>query len=153
VLLVDASVWVALADPGETFHDRAEALVSSSRSLTALDLTLFEVANAVGVKMGNQARAKRIGLIMFSRCKDHLVRVDPELMAEAVEIAAEHSITAYDAAYVAAARRNGWQLVSADVRDLVSKGLAVAPDAADYPQTDERSRAGAERCAHGDESA
>ena len=133
MLLVDASVWVALADPGETFHDQAEALVSSSQVLSALDLTLFEVANAIGVKMGNQARAKRIGTILFRRCEDHLVRVDPELMVEAVEIAAEHGITAYDAAYVAAARRHGCTLVSADIRDLVAKGLAVAPDAADYP--------------------
>jgi predicted nucleic acid-binding protein len=133
VLLVDASVWVALADPGETFHDHAEALVSSTQSLTALDLTLFEVANAIGVKMGNQVRAERIGSILFNRCRDHLVRVDPELMLLAVELAAEHGLTAYDAAYVAAARRTGWTLVSADVRDLVSKGLAVAPDAADYP--------------------
>ncbi len=133
MLLIDASVWVALADPGETFHDQAEALVSSSQSLTVLDLTLFEVANAIGVKMGNQARAERIGTIMFSRCKDHLVRVDPELMVDAVGIAAEHGLTAYDAAYVAAARRNGWTLVSADIRDLVAKGLAVAPDAAVYP--------------------
>ena len=45
----------------------------------------------------------------------------------------EHGLSAYDAAYVAAARRNGWQLVSPDVRDLVSKGLAVTPDAAVYP--------------------
>ena len=34
---------------------------------------------------------------------------------------------------VAAARRNGWQLVSLDIRDLVSKGLAVTPAAAVYP--------------------
>jgi hypothetical protein len=34
---------------------------------------------------------------------------------------------------VAAARRHDWTLVSADIADLVSKGLAVAPDAADYP--------------------
>ena len=54
-------------------------------------------------------------------------------MDGAVEVAREHGISAYDAAYVAAARRNGWTLVSADIRDLVSKGLAVAPDAADYP--------------------
>jgi hypothetical protein len=32
-----------------------------------------------------------------------------------------------------AARRHGWTLVSADIADLVSKGLAVAPDVADYP--------------------
>jgi predicted nucleic acid-binding protein len=64
---------------------------------------------------------------------DRLVRVDAELIDGAIEVAREHRISAYDAAYVAAARRHGWTLVSADVRDLVSKGLAVAPDAADYP--------------------
>jgi predicted nucleic acid-binding protein len=50
-----------------------------------------------------------------------------------VEIAAEHGLTAYDAAYVTVARRHDWTLVSTDIADLVSKGLAVAPDAADYP--------------------
>ncbi len=45
----------------------------------------------------------------------------------------EHGLSAYDAAYVAASRRDGWTLVSTDIRDLVSKGLAVTPDAADYP--------------------
>ena len=48
-------------------------------------------------------------------------------------LATSTSLTAYDAAYVAAARRNGWTLVSADIADLVSKGLAVTPDAAVYP--------------------
>ena len=43
------------------------------------------------------------------------------------------ALTAYDAAYVAVAGRYGWQLVSTDIRDLVSKGLAVTPDAAVYP--------------------
>jgi predicted nucleic acid-binding protein len=46
------------------------------------------------------------------------------------ELSVEHGLTAYDAAYVAVARRYDWQLVSTDVRDLVSKGLAVTPDAA-----------------------
>lgn len=54
-------------------------------------------------------------------------------MDTALEVASEHDLTAYDAANVAAARRNGWTLVSTDIADLVSKGLAVAPDAADYP--------------------
>jgi predicted nucleic acid-binding protein len=48
-------------------------------------------------------------------------------------VAAEHGLAAYDAAYVAAARHHDWTLVSADIADLVSKGLAVAPDAANYP--------------------
>ncbi|MBA3865980.1 MAG: hypothetical protein H0X42_06490 [Solirubrobacterales bacterium] len=48
-------------------------------------------------------------------------------------LADELGLTAYDAAYVAASRRYGWTLVSADIADLVSKGLAVTPDGADYP--------------------
>ncbi len=49
-----------------------------------------------------------------------------------VVCASEHSLTAYDAAYVAVAQRYGWHLISTDIADLVSKGLAVAPDQADY---------------------
>jgi len=45
-------------------------------------------------------------------------------------LADEHAISVYDAAYVAAARESGRSLVSCDVRDLVSKGLAELPDAA-----------------------
>ena len=101
--------------------------------MAALDLTLFEVANAVGVKMGHPERATWISGIVVSRCGQRLLRVDPGLVAVALDAAAEHGLTAYDAAYVAAARRHGMTLVSADVADLVSKGLAVTPDAALYP--------------------
>jgi predicted nucleic acid-binding protein len=133
VLLLDASVWVALASPEERFHAAADALFDSSHPMVSLDLTLYEVANAVGVKMGARDRARWLSGAILNRCDERLHRVDLELMDFAVEIAAEHGLTAYDAAYVAAARRHGWTLVSADVRDLVSKGLAVAPDGADYP--------------------
>jgi len=51
----------------------------------------------------------------------------------AVSIAGEKGLSAYDAGYVAAANLNGWALVSADIADLVSKGLAVTSDAALYP--------------------
>jgi len=45
-------------------------------------------------------------------------------------LAGDHGLSAYDASYVAAALREGWTLVSTDLRDLVSKGLAITPDAA-----------------------
>ncbi|MDQ3725079.1 MAG: type II toxin-antitoxin system VapC family toxin [Actinomycetota bacterium] len=133
-LLVDASVWGKLAEPGDRFHRQArDLLVDSAAALAALDLTLFEIANAVGVKMGQPKRAEWLSELVAIRSGERLVRVDPRLVATAVEVAAQHGLTAYDAAYVATARRNGWQLVSFDTRDLVSKGLAVTPDAADYP--------------------
>lgn len=133
-LLVDASVWAQLGEPGSSEHlPTRELLVESRVSVAALDLTLFEVANAVGVKMGQPQRARWLSELVETRCGERIVRVDPTLVASAIEVASKHGLTAYDAAYVAAARRNGWQLVSLDVRDLVSKGLAVTPDRADYP--------------------
>jgi predicted nucleic acid-binding protein len=132
--LVDASVWGRLAEPHDPFHRQVrDFLVESEATLAALDLTLFELANAVGVKMSQPLRARWLFDLVAARCADRLVRVDADLLTASVEVAERHGLTAYDAAYVAAARRNGWQLVSLDVRDLVSKGLAVTPEAADYP--------------------
>jgi len=128
--LVDASVWIAFVVPEERFHAEATAVIESPRSLRALDLTLYEVANVLGARMGERRRAERLSSGIVDRCQEDLVRVGPELIEDAVEIAAEHGLTAYDAAYVAAARHNSWTLVSTDVDDLVSRGLAVAPDAA-----------------------
>lgn len=133
MLLLDAGVWVALARPEDEYHDAAEALVASPRSVAALDLTLFEVANVVGARMEKPQRARQLGRLIFKRCGENLTRVDLDLSDSAITIAGEYGLTAYDAAYVATARRYGWQLVSTDIRDLVSKGLAVTPDAAVYP--------------------
>ncbi len=134
MLLIDASVWVLLVDPEDPRHGDAIALVrDQATSLAALDLTLHEVGNAIGVKRGNVREATNVIRLLLACCRDRVVSADAELAGSALEIASEHGLTAYDAAYVAAARRNGWTLVSADIADLVSKGLAVAPDAADYP--------------------
>lgn len=102
-------------------------------NLNALDLALYEVANAIGVKLGDANEASRINRLLLRCCRDRVFRADVEIVDSALRAAAEHGLTVYDAAYVAAARRHGLTLVSADIRDLVSKGLAVTPDAADYP--------------------
>jgi predicted nucleic acid-binding protein len=134
VLLLDASIWVLLVDPEDPRHGDAVSLVRDrATSLAALDLTLYEVGNAIGVKRGNTREAINVIRLLLACCGDRLVSADAELAGSALEVAAEHGLTAYDAAYVAAARRYGWTLVSTDIADLVSRGLAVAPDAADYP--------------------
>ena len=102
-------------------------------SLSALDLTLYEVANAIGVKQGDAREASRVNRLLLKCCRDRVLRVEAELVNSALQIATEHGLSIYDAAYVAAARRSDMTLVSADIRDLVSKGLAVTPDAAVYP--------------------
>jgi predicted nucleic acid-binding protein len=49
------------------------------------------------------------------------------LLSRAVKLADEHTISVYDAAYVAATDQGGRTLVSCDIHDLVSKGLRAAP--------------------------
>jgi predicted nucleic acid-binding protein len=129
-LLLDASVWVAATDPEHQFHPYALSLVDSDEAVAALDLTLFEVANALGVKAKRPDRARLLLDTIVLRCGEQIVRADQGLMVAALDHAAANGLTAYDAAYVAVAKSNGWTLVSTDFRDLVSKGLAVAPDAA-----------------------
>ena len=133
MLLLDASVWVAAGISANPFHGTAAPLVRGGVPVAALDLTLYEVVNAVARQYRQPDQAQRIVRAILRTCGDELVRVDHALGEEAVKVVSEHGLSAYDAAYVAAARRNGWQLVSLDLRDLVSKGLAVTPDAADYP--------------------
>jgi predicted nucleic acid-binding protein len=134
VLLLDAGVWVAAKDGRDRYFESARTLaVDSDQPVAALDLTMYEVANVVGARKRRSEEATDLCRLISERTVGQLAAVDAELIRRAVEIAAEHGLTAYDAAYVAAARRYGWTLVSTDVADLVSKGLAVAPDAADYP--------------------
>lgn len=130
-LLLDASVWIAAETPGEQFAMVARQLVvGASCRAAVLDLTLYEVANALAAKRGDALGAAVACRSIESRCGGRFVRVDGTLVEETAIIAVEFGLTSYDAAYVAVARRHDWTLVSTDIRDLVSQGLAITPDAA-----------------------
>jgi predicted nucleic acid-binding protein len=133
LFLVDASVWVAAVMPQHTQHIQAERFLRLGPPLMVLDLTLYEVANVVARNYGELDVARRLLQGLFHGSDRPPLQADVTLFEDGLDLMREHDLTAYDAAYVAAARRHGWQLVSLDVRDLVSKGLAVTPDAADYP--------------------
>ena len=128
--MIDASVWVAAGMPVNPSYAEASALVQGRVAVSALDLTLYEVINAVGRQYRQPEVARRLVQAILGTCGDDLLRVDRALATELADVVEEHGLSSYDAAYVAAARRYGWQLVSLD---LVSKGLAVTPDAALYP--------------------
>ncbi len=134
MLLLDASVWVAAKDGGDRYFESARVLaVDPSVPVAALDLTLYEVTNALGARRGRPQEAISLCRLITGRCVGEILNVDLALVEAALEVTRDHGLTAYDAAYVAAAKRTGWTLVSADIADLVSKGLAVTPDAAVYP--------------------
>ena len=156
-LLLDASVWLAALDPDDRYYAAAKALVVSTGddgvaatgddiieagdaegdvaednpvTLAALDLTLYEVANVAVVRWSSKADAERLVELIRLACPATIDRVDEERMREATKTATEHSLTVYDAAYVSAARRHDWTLVSCDLKDLVRPGLAITPDVA-----------------------
>jgi predicted nucleic acid-binding protein len=77
------------------------------------------------------AAARRLRALIAAVASDGgLVRSDPALLESAAELALAHELSVYDAAYLAAARATGAELVSCDVRDLVSRSLARLPAAA-----------------------
>lgn len=130
-LLLDAGVWIASRDPEDRHQAPSlELTFDTERAAAMLDLTLYEVANGVIRRWNDPRAATRLCRAIELRCKENVIRVDASLIEATAEIATDHDLTSYDAAYVAVARRYDWQLVSTDVEDLVSRGLAIAPDKA-----------------------
>ncbi|MGH9127208.1 MAG: type II toxin-antitoxin system VapC family toxin [Acidimicrobiales bacterium] len=132
--LVDASVLLAREDTHDQHHRDAKAVVDGPEAVTTLDLALYEAPNVAVRSWHDLNAAARLRQRVEEIARDGgLVRVDAALIERATEIAHEHGISVYDATYVAAARAMGAQLVSCDVRELVSRGLACLPGDAVSP--------------------
>lgn len=126
--LVDASVLLAAVDADDPHYVHARRLLAGTAPVATLDLAYYEVTNVAVRAWRDLDAADRLRAIVDALCDDGgIVRVDGPLAAEAAELAEQHGISAYDAAYVAGARIAGAQLVSVDVRDLVGRGLALVP--------------------------
>ena len=128
-LLLDASVVVAAFDPGDRNHEPARVLLGdNSISLASLDLARYEVAN-VAIRSWRLPEAVAPLLSALERIANDggVIASTRALLVRAYELAEHHSISVYDAAYVAATDEGDRRLISCDERDLVSKGLAELP--------------------------
>jgi predicted nucleic acid-binding protein len=128
-LLLDASVLLAAFDPEDEHHEPARNLLSNAETtLATLDLARYEVAN-VAVRAWRSPESVTPLLAAVERMADDggvLASTGP-LLTQAAELAERHTISVYDAAYVAATSEADRSLVSCDKRDLVARGLAVLP--------------------------
>ena len=135
VWILDASILLASEDPDDEHHRDARLLLAGDDPLASLDLAYYEVTNVAIRSWRDGAAAGRLRSRVAAVADDGgLVRADESLLEAAAGIADDYGISVYDAAYVAAARHSAGQLVSCDVRDLVSRGLAVLPGEALKPQ-------------------
>ncbi len=130
--LLDANVWLASRNSFERGHDAARRLIEGAdrRRFVALDLTLYEVANIAVRSWRSKRSARRLTELVRTACSGDIVRVDDALISRAIAVADEYGLSAYDAAYAAAAEINGWTLVSGDYKDLVEPGLAITAEQA-----------------------
>jgi predicted nucleic acid-binding protein len=129
VLLLDSTIWLAARDDRDPAHPACvKTLTTSEHDLAALDLTLYETANVAAAKWHDYRQAQEIGERILGAVADRLIRIDAELHEHSVQLARQHSLTMYDAAYAAASQSYGFTLVSLDA-DLLTPGLAVDPSA------------------------
>ena len=132
--VVDASVVVKLFVP-EPLSDRAQALLGRAMvdpltSLLIPDLLYVECANVLWKYVRRLGYPTNRAIQDITRLLRLPLEVRPtgELVEDALDVAIEFEITAYDACYVALARRLGVPLVTADerlVRRFAKKRVAV----------------------------
>jgi predicted nucleic acid-binding protein len=128
-LLLDASVILAAFDSEDELHGPAQTLLADPEiTLATLDLARYEVAN---VAVRGWCELGRVAPLLeaIDRISGDggVIPSTTALLSRAAKVAGEHTISVYDAAYVTAADQAGGTLVSCDIRDLVSKGLASSP--------------------------
>jgi predicted nucleic acid-binding protein len=126
--LLDASVLLAREDTKDAHHADARRLLAGPGAVATVDLAFYEAINVAMVAWKDPEAAQRLRDLIGAIADDGgLVRASEGLVADVVRLCAEHRLSAYDAAYVAAAGAAGARLVSCDVKDLVAAGLAVLP--------------------------
>lgn len=127
MIFLDASVLLAAEDLEDREHRASVALLRTG-DLATLDLALYEVTNVAIRRWHDAAAAARLAKRVWVIADwGTLVRVDRRLGDDIAQLCAEHDLSAYDAGYVAAARRLGAVLTSCDEHDLVAAGLAQLP--------------------------
>jgi predicted nucleic acid-binding protein len=128
-LLLDASAVLAAFDRDDRHHAPARALLEDdSVTLATIDLARYEVANvAVRAWLAPESVAPLLAALERIAEDGGVIASKGALLARAAQLAEDHAISVYDAAYVAAAGEADRTLVSCDTSDLVSKGLAILP--------------------------
>lgn len=127
MIFLDASVLLAAEDSDDAQHQAATALLRTG-ALATLDLALYETSNVAITRWRDHEAARRLAQRISTIAElGTLVRVDSELSNTITKLAVDENLSAYDAGYLAGARRLGITLASCDERDLVSAGLAELP--------------------------
>jgi predicted nucleic acid-binding protein len=121
-IVIDSSVITALVTP-EQYSDWVSKKIAEYDDFHALDLNYYEVANAIKYKKSDKFDAKDT-LKAFNQATEILdlsaVHSFSEVINNALAIANELNITAYDAAFLSLAQKLDTPLLTLDLK-LVKK--------------------------------
>jgi predicted nucleic acid-binding protein len=130
-LVVDSSVvlkWFHATDEPEVEESRALLAAHQSGDVEALvlDLAFYELGNVLSRSL--QLSASNVAGVLedLASIVGTPLVCNVEDLAAAAQLAAEHGLTFYDAAWAAVAVRAGAVLVTADV-ELIRAGLGESP--------------------------
>ena len=138
-LLLDTSVLLRFfVDHDDDLQPKAASLAGAwlddRIQLVLLDLSVYELVNVSARRLGHGADRIRADVGDLFRLRLPMQTVDGRLAADAGAVAVASGLSAYDAAFLAAARRLGIGLVTGDDRLVeVGAGDAVHLAAVDLP--------------------
>jgi predicted nucleic acid-binding protein len=115
---------------GEEEVEEARALLDAHKArtvaLSVLDLTAYEVGNAL-MRGRAAAGAEQVATVLEALAEVcPALRPNPGELRRATELAAEHDLTLYDAAYAAVAESREAELATLDSA-LLDAGLGIRP--------------------------
>jgi len=127
---VDASVWVAVADPTDVFSgpSRAflEATVARGDRVVVPAFALVEVACVLARKYRDPLLGRQLAQQTLSADQVELVPVDEQILALALNQGTDGLLRGADALYAATAHLTGTSLISWD-NELIRRAGAVSP--------------------------
>jgi predicted nucleic acid-binding protein len=129
-LTVDASVWIAAADPRDAFHAESETFLAAIEPqgfrVVVPTFTRIEVACALARKLQSAALGRRLSEQVMTLSVIMYVPVDDNLLQEALRTGTNQRLRGADALYAATVRVSGAQLISWD-NELVQRIGAITP--------------------------
>ena len=125
--VLDTSVLLRFFhDHGDAEQRAADAVLQAWQAdrlqLALLDLSVYELVNVSVRRLRHSPQRVRSTVESLFRLGMPLIGVDAILAASAADLAANLELSGYDAAFLAAARRTGLPLLTADV------GIAAVAD-------------------------